>query len=187
VGLLDGLRTRRKHSKIDKLPDDLRAAVEQMLQSDFTYAEIVDYIKEQGFEISASSVWRYAQGLSANLQSLRMASENLRVMMEEIAKYPQLDTTEGIIRLLSHHVLEAIQHTPEEKWGALDPAELLKQAGALVRAASYKQRVDIQNKSALEAGYDHVKTLVFEAMSRDEPELYAKVSKYLERKKTEVE
>ena len=42
-----------------------------------------------------------------------MAQENFRVIMEEINKYPALDTSEGIIRLLSHNVLESIQNTSE--------------------------------------------------------------------------
>lgn len=46
----------RKHSKIDSLPNDIKEAVEEMIKSDFTYREIVDYIKNQGFEISQSSV-----------------------------------------------------------------------------------------------------------------------------------
>lgn len=164
-------KQRRKHSIIDKLPNTLKDTVDQMCQTDFTYAEIVDFIKDAGYDISVSSVWRYASSLNASLQSLRMANENFRVIMDEVAKYPQLDTTEGIIRLLSHQVLDAIQKTPEEKWADVDPADLIKQSTALVRAASYKQKTDLQNKSILDAGYEQVKVLVFEAMARENPEL----------------
>ncbi len=179
-------RQRRKHSIIDKLPSDLKAAVEQMMMNDFTYAEIADFIQSQGYEISVSSVWRHASTLNATVQSLRMASENFRVMMEEVAKYPQLDTTEGIIRLLSHQVFEAIVKQPEDKWADIDPADLIKQASALVRAASYKRNIDLKNASILEAGYEQVKVLVFEAMAQENPELYKQVSKFLESKKSET-
>ncbi len=180
------IKQRRKHSIIDKLPGTLKDTVDQMCQTDFTYAEIVDFIKGQGYDISASSVWRYASSLNASLQSLRMANENFRVIMEEVAKYPQLDTTEGIIRLLSHQMLTTIQQTPAEKWSEVDPADLIKQSTALVRAASYKQKTDLQNKSILDAGYEQVKVLVFEAMAQENPELYGQVSKYLETKKSET-
>jgi hypothetical protein len=179
-------KQRRKHSIIDKLPTDLKAAVEQMMMNDFTYAEIADFVKSQGHEISVSSVWRHASTLNATLQSLKMANENFRVMMEEISKYPALDTTEGIIRLLSHRVFEAIQDMPQDEWGKIDPEKLIRQAGALIRAASYKQKTDLQNKSILEAGYEQVKVLVFEAMSRENPDLYKQVSKFLEQKKSET-
>ena len=50
--------SRRKHSKIDKLPPDIKDTVEDMIRSDFTYSEIADYaihndiiesISSQGF------------------------------------------------------------------------------------------------------------------------------------------
>ena len=53
-----------------------------------------------------------------------MAQENFRVIMEEINKYPALDTSEGIIRLLSHNVLESIQNTPEGKMEEHRPGSL---------------------------------------------------------------
>ena len=45
-------RKRRKHSIIDKLPPDLKATVEEMMKSDFTYQEIADYIKAQTDKVS---------------------------------------------------------------------------------------------------------------------------------------
>ena len=176
-------KKRRKHSIIDKLPPSLKETVEQMLQSNFTYAEIVDYIKKQGYEISTSSVWRHATNLSATIETLRMAQENFRVIMEEIGKYPQLDTTEGIIRLLSHQVLEAIKNTKEEAWKDLDPIKLIGQATSLVKAASYKSSTDIKNKELLDQGFEQVKGYVFEAMAKENPELYTKVKDFLETKK----
>ncbi len=175
----------RKHSIIDKLPTSLKETVEQMLQNDFTYAQIADYIKTNGYDISISSVWRHATNLNATIETLKMAQENFRVIMEEIGKYPQLDTTEGIVRLLSHHVLEAIQKTDENQWKNLDPMKLIKQATGLVRAASYKSSADIKNKDILEAGYEQVKGLVFEAMAKEQPQLYNEVRKFLEVKQNE--
>jgi len=173
---------RRKHSKIDKLPGNLRGDVEQMMQADFTYAEIADYIKQQGHNISITSIWRHANTLNATVQSLRMAQENFRVIMEEVGKYPQLDASEAIIRLLSHQLLEAIRQKQPGDLAKMDTDKLLREASALIRAAAYKSRIDIQNKDDLDAGFEQVKTLVFEAMAKEEPELYSKVSKFLAEK-----
>ena len=114
-----------------------------------------------------------------------MAQENFRVIMEEINKYPALDTSEGIIRLLSHNVLESIQNTPEERWQQLDPEALIKQATALVKAASYKKNLDIKNEDILSAGFEQVKTMVFEAMARERPDLYKEVAGFLSQKRSE--
>ena len=172
-------RKRRKHSKIDKLSPELKATVEDMMKADFTYAEIADYIKDQTDQpISISSVCRYAANLNESVETLRMA--------QEINKYPALDTSEGIIRLLSHNVLESIQNTPEEKWKNIDPEALLKQATSLVKAAAYKKNMDLKNEDILNAGFEQVKSMVFEAMARERPDLYKDVAKFLEEKRSDI-
>ncbi len=173
---------RRKHSKIDALPQPIKDTVERMMQTDCTYGEIADYIKQQGYEISVTSVWRHASTLNATVQSLRMAQENFRVIMDEVGKYPQLDASEAIIRLLSHQVLEAIQQKQPDELAKMDPEKLLRESSALIRAAAYKSRIDIQNKDALEAGFEQIKAQFFEAMSKERPDLYTEVSKFLAEK-----
>lgn len=179
-------KKRRKHSIIDKLNPELKATVEEMMKSDFTYQEIADYIKEQTEQpISVSSVCRYASNLNESVETLRMAQENFRVIMEEINKYPALDTSEGILRLLSHNVLESIQNTTEDKWQEMNPEALLKQATSLVKAAAYKKNMDLKNEDILNAGFEQVKTMVFEAMAKERPDLYKDVAKFLEEKRSE--
>ena len=171
---------RRKHSIIDKLPLEVKNTVEEMIKSNFTYAEIADYIKSETQQpISLTSVWRYASNLNETIQSLKMAQENFRCVMEEIEKYPQLDTTEGILRLLSHYVFETINSAPEDYWKGIDPDALIKQSMSLVKAAAYKKNMDIKNKDILEAGYEQVKVQMFEVMSKENPKLYTEVIKYL--------
>ena len=77
-----GKKKNRKHSIIDGLPTDLKEAVEEMIKDNFTYREIVSYIRKEGFEISQSSVQRYASSLNQTLQSLKLAQENFRAVME---------------------------------------------------------------------------------------------------------
>lgn len=84
----------RKHSKIDALPTDIKSAVEEMILGNYTYREVCDFVRDTAnMTLSESVVCRYAQGLNATVQDLRLASENMRTLTEEMAKYPQLDTT----------------------------------------------------------------------------------------------
>ena len=106
----------RKHSKIDALDPALRETVEQMLLSGSTYSEIVDFLGANGVGISVASVCRYARAYQAEVQMLNMAQENFRRMMDELDKYPDLDTTEAIIRLTSQNLLNALANTSEEDW-----------------------------------------------------------------------
>lgn len=178
----------RKCSKIDRMPGGIKETVEQMMMNPtITYKEIVEFIKERGYDVSLSSVQRHASNLNETATNLRMAQDNFRVIMEEINKYPELDTTEGILRLLSNYTFEAINNTPEESWKDLDPLKLMQQATSLTRAAAYKSKIDIENKGLLDKGFDYVKDMIFEAMASEEPQLYAKVEKFIMRKQKELE
>ncbi len=177
------MNRQRKCSNIDRLPPQIRDTAEEMMRDPAnTYKDIAEYIKSKGFKTSVSGVARHAANLNETAATLKMAQENFRVIMEEINKYPNLDTTEGIIRLLSNHVIEAINATPQESWKGLDPLKLIQQATALTRAAAYKNKIDVSNKDMYDKGLDYIKGLVFEAMSKEKPELYKEVSEYLKSK-----
>lgn len=175
----------RKHGKIDALDPALRKAVEQMLLSGSTYSEIVDFLGENGVGISVASVCRYAKAYQANVQMLAVAQENFKRMMDELERYPDLDTTEAIIRLTSQNLLNALANTSEDDWQGVSVDKMLREANALVRAAAYKKRVEAQNQDTTEAGLDAVRTLVFQAMAKERPDLYAEVTKFLAAKKAE--
>ena len=172
----------RKHSIIDGLPSELRDAVDEMIKSDFTYHEIVDYIRKNGVEISMSSVQRYVSSLNETLQSLRLAQENFRAVMEETEKYKNLDVTDGILRLLSNQVFQAINQIPEEQVQNTDFETLMKNAVALTRAVAYKKKIDIDSKDALENGAEQFQGYIFEAMSEERPELYKELKKFIKEK-----
>lgn len=178
----------RKRSKVDQLPPHIKEVVEQMMTTpaEYTYSDIANYIKNQGFDISVTSVWRHASNLNASLETLRAAQENFRVIMDEIAKYPQLDTTEGIIRLLSYQVLNTLHARPSEQWDKMEVVDLIRQATGLVRAAAYKSKVDLANRELMDTGLESVKVLVFEAMAKERPDLYSEVTKFLSDKQEGV-
>ena len=173
----------RKHSKIDSLPNDIKEAVEEMIKSDFTYREIVDYIKNQGFEISQSSVQRYASGLNETLQSLRMAQENFRAVMEETEKYKNPDVSYGILRLLSNQVFQNINNMSEDQMNDVNFETLMKNAVALTKAIAYKKKIDVDTKTVLENGMEEFQAAIYEAMAQERPDLYRELKKYLKEKK----
>lgn len=181
-----GRKKNRKHSIIDGLPSDLKEAVEEMIKADFTYREIVEYIRKNGFEISQSSVQRYASGLNATLQSLKMAQENFRVVMEETEKYKNLDVSDGILRLLSNQIFQSINNLNEEQLNDVDFDTLMKNAVALTRAITYKKKIDIDSKDILENGAEQFQSMLYEVMADERPDLYREIKKYL-KEKTKVD
>lgn len=173
---------RRKHSIIDALPPTEKDTVEQMLLGDYTYAEVVDFLQKKGTCISQSSVCQYANNFLENLEMLNIAQENFRRMMDEMRKYPDIDTSEAIIRLASQNVFNALANVKEEDINSLDFTKLIREASGLVKAAAYKNRLDIQSKSETEIGIDAVKNMLFETMAREKPELYKQVTAHIDTK-----
>ena len=175
--------SKRKHGKIDDLPPAVKDTVEQMLLSNCRYAEVVDYLADKGISISPSSVCRYAKNYHANVQLLNIAQENMQRMMTEMDKYPDLDTTEAIVRLMSQNVFNALANAPEEAWTEVRLDKLLKESNALIKAAAYKKRIDMQNQTDVDIGIDSMKQMIFDAMAHERPELYAQVAAFLESKR----
>lgn len=176
-----GKKRNRKHSKIDLLAPEVKSTVESMITANYTYREIVEYIKDcTGEMISQAAVCRYAQGLCESLESIRFAQETLRAVNDEINRTPDMDTTEGIIRILSHIMLTNVQQLSNEDFKKVDPMKLLKQSSELIRAAAYKRNLDLKNKEITEMGFDAVKEKVFTAIAKKYPEDYARLSAILE-------
>lgn len=149
----------RKHSKIDTLPPEMKATVEEMIMDgSATYSDIVTYLEQQGYSLSVSSVCRYAQGYVENLQTLQIAQANFRNMLDELERYPDLDTTEALVRVASQNLMTALTSKKDEDWSAVSVDKLMNQISGLTRAVAYKKRVELQNKSDIEAGTGDLKS-----------------------------
>lgn len=173
----------RKHSKIDALPEDLKSAVEEMLLTGSTYSDIVQFLKDNEQSVSVAAVCRYARAFNANMEQLRMVNENFKNMMDEINRYPELDTTEAIIRIASGNVFNRLANAEDADWDEVKLEKLLKETNGLIRATAYKKRIELQNKEIRDTAIDEMKGLMFQEMAKDNPDLYKSVVAYLNSKK----
>ncbi len=178
-------KRKRSVGKIDRLTPDLKGTVEQMLLTGHTYKEIVNFLKDNGEELSQMAVCTYAKKYLATVEMVNIAQNNFSMLMDEMQKYPDLDTSEALIRLTSHHVINALTSLSEEQLQDVPVDKLIRETNSLIRAASYKKRIEVQNQENIEAGLDAVKALVFEAMAKEKPELYRQVNEFLIQKKKE--
>lgn len=174
-----GKKKRRSCGKIDRLPDELRETVNQMILAGRYYHEIVEYLRDHEITLSQMSVSRYAEKYRTTVQELQLAQENMRYIMEEIAKYPELDFSEAILRIAGQNLFTALTSVPEEAWDGMDPQKLIKEASGLVRAASYKKRVDQQVRSDTENAIEASQALLADVLQKRHPELYRSVMEAL--------
>lgn len=116
---------KRSTGEIDRLPDPLKDTVEQMLLGGNSYREIVNYLQENEVKLSQMSVCRYAKKYLATVEMIRLSQENFSMMNEVMAKYPDLDKTEAILRIACQNVFNAISSMPSEEWEGMKPDKLL--------------------------------------------------------------
>lgn len=176
------MKKNRNHSSINRLPSHIRQTVDEMIKSDFTYHEIVNYIRENGVEISISSVQRYASNLNETLESLRLARENFRIIMEESNKFRDLDVSDAILSLLQNQLFRAINSLKPEDVGDFDLEKLIKTAVAVTRATSYKKKIDSQCDSVFSRNIEEFDNLMFQALADENPKLYQEIRAFVEGK-----
>lgn len=178
--MVDG---RRRIGKVDRLPPKLKSTVEQMLLTGTPYREIVAYLKDNGEIMSAMAVCTYAAKYKATVEMITIAQNNFSMLMDEMNKYPDLDISEALIRLASHHVINALTSLDENSLKDMPVDKLIKESNSLIRAVAYKQRIQVQNQDVLENGFDEMKSIVFETMAKEEPELYKRFNEFINNKK----
>ncbi len=174
----------RTHSKIDRLEPAVKETVDEMIKTGAYYRDIADYIKSHGVSISITAVGRYAKNLMSTLDALRMTQENFRAIMDETERYPDLDMTEGILRIVSNRLMTTVNEMPESEITSKELESLIKNTSALTRAVVAKKRADCQNKDILEIGREQFQNMIFEAMADEEPELYKRVKKFIREKQS---
>ncbi len=178
------MNKRRRMGKVDKLSPSLKSDVEQMLLTGATYKEIVAYLKANGEQMSQMAISTYAKKYRATVEMLTVAQTNFNSLMDEMNKYPDMDTSEALIRLSSHHLLNTLSTLSDEDLKAVPVDKLIRETNSLIRSASYKKRIQIQNQEVLDNAVDEVKSLLFELMKKEKPELYKQVSEFLNDKKS---
>lgn len=170
---------RRANGTIDKLQPELRDTVDQMLLAGDSYREIVAYLAEHEVPLSQMSVSRYARKFLGDAQQLRIAQENMRMIMTEMERYPDLDTTEAILRVASNSVFGALASAPPETWESVRPDALLREANSLIRAAGYKRQADRRLQTDTSRAIEANQSLLYDILAAKHPELYRQLMEVL--------
>ena len=147
----------RIKSRVDELPDEIRAQLDTMLADvNYTYQDIADTITDLGYEISRSAVGRYAMRHNSAARRLKEASELASAIM-----------IDGLTRRIA---------TADEDFDAMP----LDKAGRLLvqlqRSTIYKERWRKERLAAIEAVERNVKARMRQAVQND-PELLAQLQR----------
>lgn len=178
---------RRRNGKIARLPMALRDSVDKMLLAGAPYREIVQFLRENDVELSRQAVCNYARQFLCTTQQLRMAQENYKLLLDEMERTPEMDTSEAIIRVVSNAMLNTLASATPEEWKDVKMATLLREANSLIKVTAHKQRTDALNRTAEERALEGVRARIFSTLRDKDPELYKQLSDALNEIKPDLQ
>lgn len=134
----------RSHSKVAKLPDELRAAVDRQIMAGATYQQITGYLNEMGTKVSLSSVGRYGQKFMSRMETLRLAREQAKIVVESAKDDPALELVEAANQMAVQVILERLIDMEDIK--EAKSTDVMKALALLERSATNRERLKLEAK-----------------------------------------
>ena len=156
----------RKYNKIISLPDEIKKELDIMLSDTAnTYMDISDWLKDKGFDISKSTVGRYA------LETHKLSTKLLeaRTQVNELVRLAKEDKdseniTEGAMQIATVKLTEKIAYLA------------IKLITSISRTKAYKDKVYAKLKSEYEEAYKNFKNAISEEL-KSHPDLLERLIK----------
>ena len=155
-------------SKIDELPEDLRMKVDVMLaDTSNTYEYISQFLKGEGYDISKSSVGRYATRTNNAMQRLLEAQAQTDRLIQVVKENPVADYTEAAILLTMNGLLNKVA-TAEEEFNEMPLDKAGRLIASLSRTKVYKDRVKQDMRRKADIAFREMESEMLKVIKQDE-------------------
>lgn len=166
-------RRYRRHNKVYDLPDGIRDELDARLaDTGITYQEISDWLLEEEYEISKSTIGRYALESRQLAGRLMETQVKMRELIKAVKSSGQDDEAllEGAIQIATSKVTERIASI-EEEMDDMSPKEAIDLITKLARAKAYKDKVYADLKGEYDRAYESFKASVYGELGERHPEV----------------
>ena len=155
-------------SKIDEPPEDLRMKVDVMLaDTSNTYEYISQFLKGEGYDISKSSVGRYATRTNNAMQRLLEAQAQTDRLIQVVKENPEADYTEAAILLTMNGLLNKVA-TAEEEFNEMPLDKAGRLIASLSRTKVYKDRVKQDMRRKADIAFREMESEMLKVIKQDE-------------------
>ena len=155
-------------SKIDELPEDLRMKVDVMLaDTSNTYEYISQFLKGEGYDISKSSVGRYATRTNNAMQRLLEEQAQTDRLIQVVKENPEADYTEAAILLTMNGLLNKVA-TAEEEFNEMPLDKAGRLIASLSRTKVYKDRVKQDMRRKADIAFREMESEMLKVIKQDE-------------------
>jgi hypothetical protein len=134
--------------KVESLPEEVRSELEQkLIQGGFQgYEELAEWLQDQGFEISKSSLHRFGQKFENRLKALKTATDQAKAVAEASADEAG-DMNEALIRLVQTKVFELLVEMED----GTDLTKIGRMVADLARASVSQKKWSQEAKEKIKA------------------------------------
>lgn len=162
-------RTKQRiSSKIDELPEDLRMKVDVMLaDTSNTYEYISQFLKGEGYDISKSSVGRYATRTNNAMQRILEAQAQTDRLIQVVKENPEADYMEAAILLTMNGLLNKVA-TAEEEFNEMPLDKAGRLIASLSRTKVYKDRVKQDMRRKADIAFREMESEMLKVIKQDE-------------------
>lgn len=159
---------KRVSSKVDELPEEVRLQVDRLLaDTSNTYQDISNWLKNEGYDVSKSSIGRYSMRSSSAVQRLLDAQLQTERLLQVVKHNPEVDYTEASMMMLMDGLVNKLA-TAEEEFDAMP----LDKAGRLIvslsRTKAYKDKVRQEMKKKAELAFAEMESEMMKVIRQDE-------------------
>jgi len=165
-------------SKLDELPEELRLKVDVMLaDTSNTYEYISKYLKEEGYDISKSSVGRYAMRSNTATQRLLEAQAQTEKLIQVVKDNPNADYSEAAILMTMNGLINKVA-TAEEEFQEMPLDKAGRLIASLSRTKIYKDKVKQDMKKKADIAFQEMEASMMQVIKND-PSLAEQLKKIL--------
>lgn len=145
--------------RIDELPLVMREQADAMIADPtITYQEIADCLTEQGYEISKSSIGRYAQRTGKTVMRMQHVRENANALISALHDHRGLELSDVTTALVMDNLIQALSDASVDDFSQIPLAKqidlvLKQQRNEVYRARmmrNYRNDMDKLRKAMVE-------------------------------------
>ena len=177
---------RRSHSKVDKLPPELREAInDAIVNKKMTYKEITKLINEAGHCISQKSVERYGKDFLTKLDRISTAKEQSKGILETSvgSKLEMAEATSTVaFNLLMDMITNAMTEDREVDKLTL---EAIRTLATLERSAVSREKLRFEFDKGVSKAAAQVKKELSGELERH-PEILARIAEIIDEVENEL-
>ncbi len=145
---------RRKHSKIDDLPDEIVSAInDAIVNKRKTYKEIEQWLKADGYDIHQSSLQRYGKNFLAKLERITQAREQAKTIIETSSGL-KTEMAEATSTVAFQILMDMLINADEVD---KDTLQAIKTLATLERSTVAREKLKLEYDKGVSAAIDEVK------------------------------